>query len=45
MRRRHLLIAAEAAGIAVLDYDEGCDRIAAITGQPTCSPGRKGNLR
>jgi hypothetical protein len=37
VRHPDLLIAAaaEAAGIAVLHYDEDYDRIAAITGQPT----------
>ncbi len=37
--------AAEAAGIAVLHYDEDYDRIAAITGQPTRWLAPTGSLR
>ena len=37
--------AAEAAGIAVLHYDEDYDRIAAITGQPTRWLAPPGTLR
>ena len=37
--------AAEAAGVAVLHYDEDYDRIAAITGQPTRWLAPKGTLR
>jgi hypothetical protein len=37
--------AAEAAGIAVLHYDEDYDRIAAITGQPTRWLAPKDSLR
>ena len=37
--------AAEAAGIAVLHYDEDYDRIAAITGQPTRWLAPAGTLR
>jgi predicted nucleic acid-binding protein len=37
--------AAEAAGVAVLHYDEDYDRIAAITGQPTRWVAPAGTLR
>jgi predicted nucleic acid-binding protein len=37
--------AAEAAGVAVLHYDEDYDRIAAVTGQPTRWLAPKGTLR
>jgi predicted nucleic acid-binding protein len=37
--------AAEAAGVAVLHYDEDYDRIAAITGQPTRWLAPAGSLR
>ena len=36
--------AAEAAGLAVLHYDEDFDRISAITGQPTRWLARRGSL-
>jgi predicted nucleic acid-binding protein len=37
--------AAEAAGVTVLHYDEDYDRIAEITGQPTCWLAPTGSLR
>ena len=36
---------AEAAGVAILHYDEDYDRIAAITGQPTQWLAPAGSLR
>lgn len=36
--------AAEAAGVAVLHYDEDYDRIAAVTGQPTRWLAQRGSL-
>lgn len=47
VKHADLLIAAaaEAAGVAVLPYDEDYDRIAAITGQPTRWLASKGSLK
>lgn len=47
VKHADLLIAAaaEAAGVAVLHYDEDYDRIAAITGQPTRWLAKRGSLR
>lgn len=47
VKHADLLIAAaaEAAGAAVLHYDEDYDRIAAVTGQPTRWLARRGSLR
>lgn len=46
VKHADLLIAAaaEAAGVAVLHYDEDYDRIAAITGQPTRWMAKRGSL-
>jgi predicted nucleic acid-binding protein len=47
VKHADLLIAAaaEAAGVAVLHYDEDYDRIAAITGQPTRWLAKRGSLK
>jgi predicted nucleic acid-binding protein len=47
VKHADLLIAAaaEAAGVAVVHYDEGYDRIAAVTGQATRWLAAKGSLR
>ena len=47
VKHADLLIAAaaEAAGVAVLHYDEDYERIAAVTGQPVRWLARRGSLR